>query len=366
MILAGRAFMVYEIGRKYRHFVSFQLCSIITIMNYIVLDLEWNQGSALTENPDIPFEILEIGAVKLNENKEIVDSYDRFICPVVYKKIHFMTQKIIRISMKDLEAEEPFPAVMDDFLKWCGEPVIFCTWGSLDLTQLQFNMKFHGMEPLSNGPIEYLDVQKLFSLYYEDGKSRRSLEHAVEVLDISKTGDFHQADSDARYTAIIFQSIKDAALDKRYSYDVFNKPADKSQEIYTVFEDYSKYISREFDNKALALRDKDVTRCICFKCSHTAKRRINWFSLNNKHYYCLAYCRTHGYLRGKIRIKKEDNGKIYIVKTIKSIKREDVENLYVQDEKSKLKKTVSPDMPGRPYSKSRNRRIRKNTGAHVS
>lgn len=39
-------------------------------MNYIVLDLEWNQsadGKAYT-NSRIPFEIIQIGAVKLDEN----------------------------------------------------------------------------------------------------------------------------------------------------------------------------------------------------------------------------------------------------------------------------------------------------------
>ena len=46
-------------------------------MNYIVLDLEWNQcpyGKG-RENKKLPFEIIEIGAVKLNEKREIVDSF---------------------------------------------------------------------------------------------------------------------------------------------------------------------------------------------------------------------------------------------------------------------------------------------------
>ena len=40
-------------------------------MNYIVLDLEWNQAcNHEFENPRIPFEIIEIGAVKLNSKYE--------------------------------------------------------------------------------------------------------------------------------------------------------------------------------------------------------------------------------------------------------------------------------------------------------
>ena len=38
-------------------------------MNYIVLDLEWNQGGEDAERHPA-FEIVEIGAVKLNEQME--------------------------------------------------------------------------------------------------------------------------------------------------------------------------------------------------------------------------------------------------------------------------------------------------------
>ena len=43
-------------------------------MNYIVLDLEWNQGNPQRE-PEVygvPFEIVEIGAIKLNEEKKMI------------------------------------------------------------------------------------------------------------------------------------------------------------------------------------------------------------------------------------------------------------------------------------------------------
>ena len=37
----------------------------------------------------------------------------------------------------------------------------------------------------------------------------------------------------------------------------------------------------------------------------------------NKAYYCLAECEEHGYLRGKIRIKKTDDETFIVVKTIR-------------------------------------------------
>ena len=59
-------------------------------MNYIVFDLEWNQNPAgkKTRNDKLPFEIIEIGAVKVNSKKEITDSFHRLIKPQVYNWIH--------------------------------------------------------------------------------------------------------------------------------------------------------------------------------------------------------------------------------------------------------------------------------------
>ena len=79
-------------------------------MNYIVFDLEWNQCpyGKEQENERIPFEIIEIGAVKLDSDKKIIDEYHTLIQPRVYKKLHFRTQEIIRLDMKALEKGTAF------------------------------------------------------------------------------------------------------------------------------------------------------------------------------------------------------------------------------------------------------------------
>ena len=50
-------------------------------MDYIVLDLEWNQSpnGKGTENKAVPFEIVEIGAIKLNADFEIVSEFSEII-----------------------------------------------------------------------------------------------------------------------------------------------------------------------------------------------------------------------------------------------------------------------------------------------
>ena len=154
-------------------------------MNYIVMDLEWNQGSPEmeAEKEEIPFEIVEIGAVKLNNERVMIDQFSELVRPQVYAELHHITRKLIHMQMEELQKGEVFPVVCQNFLDWIGkEPYMFCSWGPLDLMELQRNMRYYNMPPLTDRPIAFLDVQKLFSIAFEDSKSRKALEYAVDFL----------------------------------------------------------------------------------------------------------------------------------------------------------------------------------------
>lgn len=300
-------------------------------MNYIVLDLEWNQSINDTdEMPKLAFEIIEIGAVMLNDMYVMIHEFSRLVKPEVYHEMNQITSKLIHLQMQELQNGEPFTEVAEDFLKWCGSgEYIFCTWGSMDLTELQRNMQFYNMTPMSSGPIAFLDVQKLFSLAFEDGKSRRGLEYAVDKVGIEKDIPFHRAFSDAYYTAKLLKVIAEqhSEVMEYISYDVFHLPGSRKQEIKVQFGNYTKYISREFDSKEDALADGEVLSSKCYLCHRNLKKKVKWFTPNGRHYYCLAYCEKHGYLKAKIRVRKSERGKIYIVKTTKLISQEDAAKL---------------------------------------
>ena len=299
-------------------------------MNYIVLDLEWNQSNMgkEAENPDLAFEIIEIGAIKLNEEFEFAGEFSKLVKPQVYHEMHHVTSKLIHMRMEELSHGEPFVEVMNAFLKWCGEEeYTFCTWGPLDLTELQRNMRFYGMEPLADGPIAFLDVQKLFSIAFEDRKTRRALEWAVDYLGIEKDIPFHRAFSDAYYTAKVMSRLEPQEVFKNVSYDTFNPPKSRDKEIKIQFETYEKYISREFEDKATAFADKEVASSKCYLCHRNLRKKVKWFTANGKNYYCIAHCDKHGYLKGKARVRKTDEGNVYIVKTTKFISEQDVEDI---------------------------------------
>lgn len=87
--------------------------------NFIVFDLEWNQnpGGKEASVERLPFEIFEIGAVKLNEEREKVAEFHRIIRPCVYRQMHRIISEVTHVSIEELERDgEPFAAVMEDFL----------------------------------------------------------------------------------------------------------------------------------------------------------------------------------------------------------------------------------------------------------
>ncbi|MBD5525914.1 MAG: exonuclease domain-containing protein [Lachnospiraceae bacterium] len=305
-------------------------------MNYVIMDLEWNQSSTGEEEVSkiLPFEIIEIGAIKLNDERRMISEFSELIKPQVYHEMHRITRKLIHLQMEQLEQGRSFKEVMEQFREWCGEDYIFCTWGPLDLTELQRNIRYYGMEPLSDGPIRFLDVQKLFSIAYEDRKSRRSLEYAIDYLNIEKDIPFHRAFSDAYYTAKVL-ALMDGKVLENYSFDVFHLPKNKESEIHVIFDTYAKYISRAFPDKAQALEDRTVTETKCYLCHRSLRRKIRWFSPNGKHYYCVSYCDRHGYMKSKIRIRKAENGTVYVVKTQKFITEAEIDN--IRDKQTKAR-----------------------------
>lgn len=149
-------------------------------ISYIVFDLEWNQSprGKVGKLPDLPSEIIEVGAVKLDENLETVSEFSRFVRPFIYKKLDYRVRALTNIQTGQLQKEgKAFAQVMREFFHWCGmdsgEEVIFCSWGNMDLLELQRNLHFfHVRNPFSY-PLFYYDVQKLYGRCFPDAEKRQ-------------------------------------------------------------------------------------------------------------------------------------------------------------------------------------------------
>ncbi|MFI3176843.1 MAG: 3'-5' exonuclease [Eubacteriales bacterium] len=306
-------------------------------MKVIVFDLEWNQAVRGKKDTvkDIPFEIIEIGAVKLNKRKEIIDEFDELVKPVVYKELHFIIKKMIHIKPLELKNGKLFQDVVGAFLQWSGRNCTFATWGPLDLLELQRNMEFYHVKPIARKPFCFIDVQKLFSICYEDGHSRRTLAYAVEYLQIEKTKPFHRALSDAYYTAKVLEQIDNRIIKTYVSYDCYQRPKHKRDEIKHTYPTYSKYISREYKSRMDAMEDRDVNSTRCYLCHRKTEELLPWFSTNGKHYYQVGGCKQHGYIKHKMRIKKTDDNKVFIIKTSKRVPEDVFHELCARYQKDK-------------------------------
>lgn len=305
--------------------------------SYIVFDLEWNQSPSGRDGAidRLPFEIIEIGAVKLDENFQVISQFHELIKPRVYKQIHFKISEIIHMDMKQLkETGKPFEQVMEEFICWCGEDVRFCTWGPMDLTELQRNMMYYGMEIPFEFPLLFYDVQKLYSRLTGDAQ-KKSLDQAVEELGIEMERPFHQAMDDAYYTAMVMGKMEFDKVREYLSMDYYQLPEIRKEEVYLTFPEYRKYVSRTFDSKEEALADKKVMEITCRFCKKALRKKIRWFPTNQKTYWCLASCPEHGFVRGKIRVKKSDDGSVFAVKTMKETGEEGA--LYVQQKKEEMR-----------------------------
>lgn len=312
-------------------------------MNYVIFDLEWNQcpDGKGRENPRIPFEIIEIGAVKLDSGRNVVDTYQGYIKPKVYKWLHNRTKELLHMEYKELrDGGQPFVDVVREFFQWCGPECSFCTWGNQDLMELQRNMKFYGVLSWLPGPICFYDVQKLFSICYEDGKSRKSLEVATDLLSLKKDMEFHRALADARYTAEIFRALDIQAVLENFSIDTFQNPQSKKEEIHISYSGYDKFVSREFPDKDKALKDREVTSTRCPKCHRAAKRKVKWFTNNSKNYYSVSMCPEHGLLKGKLRMKRTDHGTVYTIKTLRLVDKEEAAMIQQKQEYLRRKRLI--------------------------
>lgn len=222
-------------------------------MNYIVFDLEFNQlytkkktqnttfctdskedNSNIAENksiektteinntsvslndgsdyknpaPEMPFEIIQIGAVKLDDNFEVIDTFNRLIKPSLYKEIHPFICELTSITTDMVEDKELFPKVFKDFMKFIGnDDFLMGVWGIDDIKQLLRNINFHGLN-VHNNLKKYIDIQALASKKFNTPKGNRlGLKTAVEFWNIPMENDFHDALNDAVYTAQIFRKV---------------------------------------------------------------------------------------------------------------------------------------------------------------
>lgn len=306
-------------------------------MDYIVMDLEWNQNPRGADGKDhgIVSEVIEIGAVKLNASMHKVDEFQMLIRPKVFKKLEYHIRKILNYDEYTLFDEgRPFPEVLQEFREWCGQDFAFCTWGSTDLMVLQENMDFYNLEPIKF-PLKYYDMQKVFVEKYMKEQTGCSLDKAVDFLEIPEKLEFHSAINDARYTAAV---IKKARLneDSQLRIRHIQSSNENGRANSGLPSWYLRRNFEEFPSKQEIMKDKELARLKCPICERKCVRKLNWFSTNSTTEFATGRCLYHGPVVGKIKFKpaasngkssQSKDDKIFVIKTIRRADEEELEKI---------------------------------------
>ncbi len=183
-------------------------------MNYIVFDLEFNQAWDFEENKSpitskYPFEIVQIGALRLDENLQVVSTFDRLVKPEMYPRLHPYIEQITGITLESLASAKTFKEIYEEFVQLINNKSILCMWGIVDMKELLRNIEYHRLDK-SIIPKEYINIQRYATKHLHCPKGTNvGLSSAVELLSIPNSGKFHDALNDAYYTAEIFRRIYD-------------------------------------------------------------------------------------------------------------------------------------------------------------
>lgn len=246
-------------------------------MNYIVFDLEFNQSSETFERKDnkpaLTFEIIQIGAIKLDKKLETIDTLNSFIKPEVYTSINPYVEKITGISLDSLINAQTFKDVFHDFINFCDKDSILCVWGLSDIKELYRNILYHNLD-VSLIPKLYINIQKHTCSYFNFKKGINiGLASATEILNIKVIDKFHDAFNDALYTSEVFKKIysKDI-VPKKY---IFNKVATRTLsqrsklDTIALFKQFEKMFSRELSSEEKSMIE------LAYKMGKTNQFQIN-------------------------------------------------------------------------------------------
>ncbi len=263
-------------------------------MNYIVMDLEWNNAYLKSAHSFVN-EIIEVGAVKLDSSLNTVDTFSQFICPVASKKIRNKIKELTHIENDDLKDAKSFKVVMSEFAEWCGDDFAILTWGDTDIRTLMTNFKFFGKTRDIDFIANYGDLQKYCQGFINmENVQQAGLSYAAECLEINPD-DFphHRALDDSLLSAECLRKTFDEEKLSKYI-----KVCDSLFFEKLAFKPY--YIS----DRNNPLVDPNVFNSFCDICGGKVKTVKKWKYMNHS-FRAVFYCEHCDRLfRVNVRVKK--------------------------------------------------------------
>ena len=172
-------------------------------MNFIVFDIEatcWEgKPSELVQ------EIIEIGALKVDRYGEVLDTFERFIRPIIHPNLSQFCQQLTTIDQISINRSRPFREVAEDFQEWIGvfddEEYLLCSWGGFDKRILIQDSELHELDHF--WVEQHINVRRQYH-DLKNWQTYKGLKKVVELEGFEFTGVYHRGISDAHNLAKIF------------------------------------------------------------------------------------------------------------------------------------------------------------------
>ena len=283
-------------------------------MNYIVLDMEWNQPwpgspSARKVLPvQIRGEIIQIGAVRITEDQQVTDEFQVLIKPKYYRRLNRRVSKLTGIKETQLREEGvPMQEAMARFRAWCGEETVFLTWGFDDITILRENLRLYRID--ESWVSSWYNAQMIFNAQTDGSNAQKALKTAMEIFGIEATRPAHDALGDAYHTALICarldlkRGIREYGAALKSHVDGFHGAELPGCISRKVFYDYA--------DKRAALSAMAGAENQCPVC----KRQMlgsRWFAQPGRRYMDLATCPEHGKFLIRVRLSEQPDGTVRV------------------------------------------------------
>jgi len=283
-------------------------------MSYIVLDLEWNQAmnskAAVFNRLPIHLggEIIQIGAVRLDENQRPAEEYQADVRPVYFRRMHYKVKKLTGLDRERLSHGRCFPEVFEEFRAWCGEDPVFLTWGYDDQRIMEQNIIIHDLD--WDWIDSWVNLQLIYNLQTGGDKNQKSLASAMEHFSIEQTRTAHDALGDAYNTGLVcacldlelgLSQYNDASrlLSKRRAEDrQENEPSPNALEHRTFM---------GYKQRADAFLDPELSQYVCPECGEQMQPS-RWVNQGDRRYMAMYTCPEHGKYLVRVRFRHAEDG----------------------------------------------------------
>lgn len=283
-------------------------------MDYIVLDMEWNQpwpGSPSAKKVlPVPIrgEIIQIGAVRVTGDQQVADEFQIMVKPKYYRRLNKRVSKLTGIKEARLREEGiPFPEAVRQFRNWCGERVVFLTWGFDDITILRENLRLFGLP--DDWTQQWYNAQMIFNAQTDGSNSQKALKTAMEIFQIEPTRPAHDALGDAYHTALIC-----ARLDLTRGAREYDQALTEHENGFHGAElpgCISRKVFYDYADKRAALAAMAGAENQCPVCDRQMLGS-RWFAQPGHRYMDLAACPEHGKFLIRVRLSDQPDGTVRV------------------------------------------------------